>query len=247
MMNPEEVAAFNAEQEKRGVVYLSRIPPFMKPEKIRFLLSQFGEIDHVYLTPENPAVRNARKEAGGNRKLKYTEGWVEFLDKKLARRVAESLNNTAIGGKKAFYKHDLWNIKYLPRFKWHHLTERLAAEKQERQQRLEARMRQATKEIEHHQTRADMARNMLQRQKRLATKQPKEAGEGASAPAAEATATATQGAALPAKRPERTFRQRRAREEKLLDPALLGMVMGGAKAEKQQKKARLDPSPQEDQ
>ena len=35
-----------------GVVYLSRIPPFMRPRKVRHLLSQFGSIGRIYLQPE---------------------------------------------------------------------------------------------------------------------------------------------------------------------------------------------------
>ena len=35
-----------------GIVYLSRIPPFMKPLKVRHLLSQHGEVGHVFLQPE---------------------------------------------------------------------------------------------------------------------------------------------------------------------------------------------------
>lgn len=45
-------------------------------------------------------------------------GWIEFADKKVAKQVAESLNNTAIGGKKGdFYHDDIWNLKYLKNFK----------------------------------------------------------------------------------------------------------------------------------
>jgi hypothetical protein len=45
-------------------------------------------------------------------------GWIEFSDKKIAKQVAESLNNTAIGGKKGdFYHDDIWNLKYLKKFK----------------------------------------------------------------------------------------------------------------------------------
>jgi ESF2/ABP1 family protein len=33
-------------------VYISRVPPFMKPAKIRHLLSQHGEIGRIYLAPE---------------------------------------------------------------------------------------------------------------------------------------------------------------------------------------------------
>lgn len=45
-------------------------------------------------------------------------GWVEFSDKKVAKNVAESLNNTHIGGRKGDYYHDdTWNLKYLRKFK----------------------------------------------------------------------------------------------------------------------------------
>lgn len=37
---------------KGGIVYLSRIPPFMKPLKVRHLLSQYGEVGRVFLQPE---------------------------------------------------------------------------------------------------------------------------------------------------------------------------------------------------
>jgi hypothetical protein len=44
-----------------------------------------------------PAARKKRLAFGGNRKRKFTEGWVEFLDKKIARRVATALNGQPIG------------------------------------------------------------------------------------------------------------------------------------------------------
>ncbi|KAI8017869.1 Pre-rRNA-processing protein ESF2 [Camellia lanceoleosa] len=44
-----------ATADKRGVCYLSRIPPHMDPLKLRQILSQYGEIQRIYLTPEDPA------------------------------------------------------------------------------------------------------------------------------------------------------------------------------------------------
>ena len=38
-----------------GLVYLSNIPPFMKPHKVRHLLGQYGEVGRVYLQPEGEA------------------------------------------------------------------------------------------------------------------------------------------------------------------------------------------------
>lgn len=43
--------AFKKEADKTGIVYLSRIPPLMKPQDVRNHLSPFGEITRVYLTP----------------------------------------------------------------------------------------------------------------------------------------------------------------------------------------------------
>jgi len=45
-----------------------------------------------------------------------------------------------------FYAADIWNIKYLPKFKWHHLTERIAYEKRTREARLRAELLQAKRE-----------------------------------------------------------------------------------------------------
>lgn len=61
---------------------------------------------------------------------KFTEGWVEFADKRIAKRVAVMLNGQKIGGKRrSAYYDDLWNIKYLKHFKWDHLTEEIAYQK----------------------------------------------------------------------------------------------------------------------
>lgn len=47
----------------------------------------------------------------------FTEGWIEFQSKRVAKEVAANLNNTPVGGKKRSKAHDvLWNIKYLPKY-----------------------------------------------------------------------------------------------------------------------------------
>ena len=51
-LTPEALAAFKAAKEKTGVVYISRIPPGMRPTKVRHLMSQYGEIGKVYLQQE---------------------------------------------------------------------------------------------------------------------------------------------------------------------------------------------------
>ena len=108
-LGSKRLKKFEEDQKRRGVIYLSQIPPYMKPEKIRHLLGQHGDIDRIYLAPEDSTLRAKRVKAGGNTRKMYTEGWVEFLDKRIAKRVAESLNNTPLGGKKSFYyRYDIW-------------------------------------------------------------------------------------------------------------------------------------------
>ncbi|KAH6588097.1 hypothetical protein BASA61_006126 [Batrachochytrium salamandrivorans] len=77
-----------------GVVYLSRIPPFMKPTKVRSLLTRYGKLGRIYLNPEDAKTAARRRKYKQNKRQNFTEGWVEFLDKSEAKRAAAALNNT---------------------------------------------------------------------------------------------------------------------------------------------------------
>lgn len=67
-----------------------------------------------------------RKKFTSTKKPHFTEGWIEFKDKKIARSVADMLNAQPIGGKKGSrWKDDVWTMKYLPKFKWNMLTEQV--------------------------------------------------------------------------------------------------------------------------
>ena len=62
------------------------------------------------------AVRKRRKKHGGNNRKQFTEGWVEFKDKKIAKSVARSLNNTSIGIKLIYNYWGTENNYFLPSF-----------------------------------------------------------------------------------------------------------------------------------
>jgi len=147
---PNQNAETSWEDKKnmRGVVHLATLPLCMRVQKLRHILEQFGELGRVYLAPEDKFRHQNRKRAGGNRKLRYTEGWVEFADRRIAKRVAHTLNGTTIGGKKRhnFFRDDMWNMRYLPRFKWHMLKEGTMYNQQVRKARLQQRLSQATRE-----------------------------------------------------------------------------------------------------
>lgn len=67
-----------------------------------------------------------RRKYTSTKKVHYTEGWVEFKDKRVARSVADMLNAQPIGGKKGTrWRDDVWTMKYLPKFKWNMLTEQI--------------------------------------------------------------------------------------------------------------------------
>ncbi|KAK1759232.1 hypothetical protein QBC47DRAFT_292766 [Echria macrotheca] len=133
--------------KKSGVVYISRVPPYMTPAKLRSLLEPYGKINRLFLAPEDPQARTRRIRNGGNKKKSFTEGWVEFIRKKDAKKACELLNAHPIGGKKgSYYRDDIWNLLYLSGFKWHNLTEQIAAENAERASRMRAEISKTTKE-----------------------------------------------------------------------------------------------------
>ena len=146
-LTKKNFVATEAAVKRSGVVYLSRIPPFMKPQKLRSLLEPYGAINRIFLTPEDPESHKRRVRNGGNKKRSYTDGWVEFISKKDAKHACELLNARTIGGKKGTYYHDdVWNLLYLKGFKWHNLTEQISSENAERAARLKAEISKTTRE-----------------------------------------------------------------------------------------------------
>lgn len=120
---------------KPGVIYLSRIPPFMKPPTLRRLLSPHGTILRIFLTPEPHSTYLKRRSLGGNKKRSFIDGWVEFTRRKDAKICAEALNATTFGGR-GWYGDDVWNIRYLKKFTWEDLMGGVRQEEREREERI---------------------------------------------------------------------------------------------------------------
>ncbi|XP_057992333.1 pre-rRNA-processing protein ESF2 isoform X2 [Hevea brasiliensis] len=170
--NKEQLLKEAAKADKRGVCYLSRIPPHMDHVKLRHILSQYGEIQRIYLAPEDPTARVNRKRAGGFRGQEFSEGWVEFTSKSIAKRVANMLNGEQIGGRKRsqFY-YDLWNIKYLSKFKWDDLTEEIAHKSAIREQKLALEISAAKRERDFYLNKVDQSHALSSIEERLKKKQ----------------------------------------------------------------------------
>lgn len=146
-LKPSATSDFNKRLERRGIVYLSRVPPRMGPAKVKTLLSDFGDVTRVYLVEEDKSSRKRRRKAGGSGSKRYIEGWIEFESKKVAKRVGETLNMSRITNHKGSVNYDdVWNIKYLRGFKWSHLTEKVAYERRVREQKLRVEMMEARRE-----------------------------------------------------------------------------------------------------
>ena len=146
---PNSVLRAEKAARKSGVVYISRVPPFMKPHTLKHYLEEHAPkgLGRIFLTPEDHTRYLQRKKSGGNKKKSFTDGWVEFVSKNDAKAAAAVLNGNIMGGKKGNYYHDdLWNLKYLKGFKWSHLTEQIAAENAEREARLREEIRRTRKE-----------------------------------------------------------------------------------------------------
>jgi ESF2/ABP1 family protein len=142
--NLSNIDEFNNKIKKTGIIYLSRIPIGMTIPDLRKLLEKY-EIKRCYLVP----FKEKKINDFGKKVQAYKEGWVEFEDKILAKLCEYQLNGHPIGGKKSCpYKDDLWTIKYLHKFKWHHLTEKLNFNKNLREKRIKNEIRQGRRENE---------------------------------------------------------------------------------------------------
>ncbi|KAJ8969481.1 hypothetical protein NQ314_001744 [Rhamnusium bicolor] len=61
------------------------------------VFGEYGKLGHVYLKLADPASTLEKKR---NIAKKFTEGWVEFETKSIAKKVAALLNNTQVSNRK---------------------------------------------------------------------------------------------------------------------------------------------------
>lgn len=212
VLGATSVSAFNEAERSKGVVYLARVPPYMRPIKVKQLLAAYGDVGRVYLAPEEAGAYARRVRAGGNKRLQFTEGWVEFEDKRVARATAESIHNARVGdglgvrgrARRGFYGDDLWSLQYLRGFKWHHLTEMSAYERRVKGVRLRAALSGARKDADAFLARVEQAQGLAAQVKRR--KSDSSANANANANTTPSDPAQEEAAALAAAR--RRFRQR---------------------------------------
>ena len=128
--------------KRSGVLYMSRVPIGMKIIDIRRLLEDYG-IQRCYFIP----LKKKLKNVDGKRVQAYKEGWIEFEDKLYAKLAEYELNGKPIGGnKKCIYRDELWNLKYLHKFKWNDLVESMTLEKKIQEKKLKMEIKQGDRE-----------------------------------------------------------------------------------------------------
>lgn len=133
-------------KRKPGIIYLSTIPIGYNVSRTTGFFSQYGRVGRVFLQPDLKEKSKRKDKLARN----FTEGWIEFTSKRVAKDVAANLNLSQVGGKKRSKAHDVtWNIKYLPGFKWTNLSERLAYENAVHQQRMRTEISQAKRETDY--------------------------------------------------------------------------------------------------
>ena len=141
--NLEEDTLENYKEKIRrsGVLYISYIPEGMTVITLKKNLSKFG-VNRVYLVPDTTKVAKSKK------KQNYKEGWIEFTDKIMAKLCEYEFNGKILGGKKRNnkFREEIWNLKYLHKFKWNHLMEKLQFNKKLRDHRMKAELSQIKRE-----------------------------------------------------------------------------------------------------
>eukprot|EP00183_Erythrolobus_madagascarensis_P000405 CAMPEP_0185848496 /NCGR_PEP_ID=MMETSP1354-20130828/3348_1 /TAXON_ID=708628 /ORGANISM="Erythrolobus madagascarensis, Strain CCMP3276" /LENGTH=265 /DNA_ID=CAMNT_0028548899 /DNA_START=1 /DNA_END=798 /DNA_ORIENTATION=+ len=164
-MTAEELEMYQKEYRRRGVVFVGRLPPRFGPNQLRSLLQKHADVLRIYLAP----VDNRDEAGGANRKAKnkkkpkssasYSHGWVEFREKRDAKKVATLLNNAPMGGnRRTRYYGDLWNLRYLKGFSWNDLSEESAQAKRQRSYAIRKEMSAAAKERDFYLSRVDQAK-----------------------------------------------------------------------------------------
>lgn len=173
VLSTEELEAYKKKQQKRGIIYLSRIPPGMTPAKVRHIFSQFGEVGRIYLQPQHAASKKSTS--------RYSEGWIEFLSKRVAKTTAEMLNAQPIGalGGAAHssrrsssasvinrWKDDIWTMKYLKGFRWPMLMEQMTHERASHAARLRMELSQSAHEQRDYLRKVERSRRQRKREAR---------------------------------------------------------------------------------
>jgi hypothetical protein len=98
VLSAAKLEKLQARYDKRGVVYISRVPPFMKPAKLRHLLEQHGEVLRLYLAAEGARTRNSEGRGFRGGFLCVSVFW--WLTRRVRARRRDGARAAQEGGRK---------------------------------------------------------------------------------------------------------------------------------------------------
>ena len=129
-------------------MYMSRVPPRLKPQRLRSLLesARLGnvKVTRLYLKPSSSLASSSSSSSLKSSKVKsksanktFSEGWIELSRRRDARQLADLLNGQPMGGRRRAANYsDLWNLKYLKGFTWDQLSAEQAYKSRARESRI---------------------------------------------------------------------------------------------------------------
>jgi len=125
---------FKEKIKKSGVIYISYIPEGLTISLLRHKLEKYG-VNRIFFKPKS------------GKKNHFKEGWIEFNSKIMAKLCEYELNGKVVGGKKRDpLSEEIWNFRYLHKFKWHHLMEKIMMKQKMKEQKLKTTINQSYKE-----------------------------------------------------------------------------------------------------
>ena len=158
---------------RSGVLYMSRVPIGMKISELRKLLEDYG-MERCYLVP----LKKKMEIINGKKVQAYKEGWIEFNEKIYAKLAEYQLNGKPIGGsRKCPYRDELWNLKYLHKFKWNDLIENITMEKKIQEKKLKIEIAQSKRENDFIVKNYEKSKKFLNKKKNNTENTEKEKGE----------------------------------------------------------------------
>jgi len=110
----------NEQGLSKGIIYFPSVPPLVGQNTLWRIFGQFGKISHCYfIRREKRKVQSDRKTKGSSLEL-LKEGWIEYEDKKIAKKVVLSFQGQELGPirKGYIYSSLLWDIRYLSKVTW---------------------------------------------------------------------------------------------------------------------------------
>ncbi|EDX17856.1 pre-rRNA-processing protein esf2 [Drosophila simulans] len=100
-----------AKESKKGTIYISHLPKHMALTSVLQIFGEYGAIGRAFL--------RSKKLSSKSPDILFTEAWVQFNSKCVAKQIVPLLNNKQISTHKNSKFYDsLWSMKYLPQFKW---------------------------------------------------------------------------------------------------------------------------------